>query len=223
MIDVGRKNPLSERGNKEESESRPCELGRHFLIVGHMLWAPMEKRVSFAYGRTLVTSRVVILVILLAALAVLLAFSRSVDPLLAGALGGVLAAYLVVFILSPLFTDHWVTRSRIVLRQGWYFRAVVAFSEILDIGVGEEMGRARVPLGIVRPFGQPALFVTAGRTNLVTLRLRKPRRFWQSFGLRASEVVFDVVDRAGFLAAVEERQSLFAPVQADRANAELRD
>ena len=179
----------------------------------------MDKRLSFAYGRTLMTTRIFVLVALLALFAVALAFSPSFSALSTAAFGGVLAAYFVLFAVSPLLTEHWVTRSRIILRQGWYFRAVILFSDIENVGVGDEMSRARVPLGIHRPFGQPALFVTGGRTNLVSIRLREPRRFWQSFGLLANEIVFDVVDRAGFLAAVEERRGLLAPVQADRANA----
>lgn len=183
----------------------------------------MEKRLSFAYGRTLITGRIFVLVSLLALLAVAIAFSPSFAPLSIAALGGVLAAYFVLFAISPLITEHWVTRSRIILRQGWYFRAVVRLLDIESVGIGDEASRARVPLGIHRPFGQPALFVTGGRTNLVSVRLRKPRRFWQSFGLLATEIVFDVVDRTAFLAAVEERRALLAPVQADRADAELRD
>jgi len=78
-------------------------------------------------------------------------------------------------------------------------------------------------LGIHRPLGQPALFVTGGRTGLVSVRLRRPRKFWQAFGLSATEIIFDVTDREGFLAAFNERRASFPPVQADRAHAELRD
>ena len=134
-----------------------------------------------------------------------------------------LAAYLVLFTVSPLLTEHWLTRSRLILRQGWYFRAVIPFSDIESISAADDAGRTHVPLGIHRPLGQPALFVTGGRTNLVSLRLRRPRRFWQAFGLVATEIIFDVEGRDGFLAAFEERRSSLAPVQTHGPDADLGD
>src|SRR5216117_608989 len=138
-------------------------------------------------------------------------------------LGVVLAAYFLLFTVSPLITQHWVTRSRLILRQGWYFRAVIPFSDIESITSADDAGRTRVPLGIHRPLGQPALFVTGGRTGLVSVRLRRARKFWQAFGLSATEIIFDVTNREGFLAALNECRASFPPVQADRAHAELRD
>src|SRR5205814_2305290 len=122
---------------------------------------------------------------------------------------------------SPLLTEHWMTRSRLILRQGWYFRAVIPFSDIESIVRSEEASRTRVPLGIHRPLGQPALFVTGGRTNLISVRLRRPRKFWQAFGLTATEIIFDVDDPEGFLRAFEERRTSLPPVQAHSAGAEL--
>src|SRR6058998_984756 len=161
----------------------------------------VEKRLTFAYGRTLVTSRIFVL----------------------ASLAALLAAYLVLFTLSPLLTQHWITRSRLILRQGWYFRAVLPFSVIEELQAADDAIAFRTPLGISRPFGQPVLFVTGGRTNLVRVRLQRPRRFWQAFGLSASEIVFDVTDREEFLAAFEERRRLLPPVQSDRARADLGD
>jgi len=116
-----------------------------------------------------------------------------------------------------------MTRSRIILRQGWYFRAVIPFSDIESIARSEEASRTRVPLGIHRTLGQPALFVTGGRTNLISVRLRRPRKFWQAFGLTATEIIFDVNDPEGFLRAFEERRTSLPPVKPHGARAELRD
>src|SRR6266480_2009860 len=151
------------------------------------------------------------------------AVSKPFPSLTIAILGVVLAAYFLLFTVSPLITQHWVTRSRLILRQGWYFRAVIPFSDIESIASADDAGRTRVPLGIHRPLGQPALFVTGGRAGLVSVRLRRPRKFWQAFGLSATEIIFDVIDREGFLAAFNERRASFPPVQTDRAHAELRD
>ena len=182
----------------------------------------MEKRLTFAYGRTLVTSRIIVFVSLATLAAILIVFTSSPISAILG-LTGLLAAYLVLFAISPLLTQHWITRSRVILRQGWYFRAMIPFSSIDILVAADDAGAFRTPLGISRPFGQPVLFVTGGRTNLMRVRLRSPRRFWQAFGLSASEIVFDVTDRDGFLAAFEERRRLLPPVQSNRARADLGD
>lgn len=185
---------------------------------------PVEKRLTFGYGRTLVVGRAALLAVVSAAVGVFFALFTSAPPLLPVLLlASVLGVYGLLFAASPLLTEHWITRSRLILRQGWYFRAVVRFSEIEAVSSASDVEHQRVPLGINRPFGQPVLFVTGGRTNLVTCRLREPRRFWQAFGLSAREIVFDVDDRTRFLAAFEKRQRLLPPVQPDRAHADLRD
>jgi hypothetical protein len=185
------------------------------------------KRLTFAYGRTFVIGRLGFLIGLVALVVLTIALTPSFPLLTAATLGAILVAYGVLFVLSPLLTEHWLTRSRLILRQGWYFRAVILLSDIESVSPADETSRIRVPLGIHRPIGQPSLFVTGGRTGIVSLRLRRPRRFWQSFGLYATEILFDVRDRERFLAGFEERQSQpprsFTPVEPERASADLRD
>src|SRR2546430_16787995 len=192
------------------------------LIRGQPSPGTVEKRLTFAYGRTLVTSRIFVLASLAVLAAILITLTSSPISAVLG-LAALLAAYLVLFTLSPLLTQHWITRSRVILRQGWYFRAVLPFSSIDLLVAADDAGAFRTPLGISRPFGQPVLFVTGGRTNLMRVRLRSPRRFWAAVGLSASEIVFDVTDRDGFLAAFEGRRRLLPPVQSNRARADLGD
>ncbi len=193
------------------------------LIRGKASPGTVEKRLTFRYGKALVVGRFVLFASLtgLASVFVVLFTSGQLEAVLG--LAALLVSYFVLFTLSPILTQHWITMSRLILRQGWYFRAVIPFSDIDDLRAAGDTGPLRTPLGLSRPLGQPVLFVTGGRTNLVTLRLLRPRRFWQFFGLSASEIVFDVTDRDRFLAAIEERRRLFSPVQADRAHANLGD
>ncbi len=174
----------------------------------------MEKRLAFAYGRTLVAFRAMYFLILFAMVGLLAGLSLPSLSLVA--FGAVVAVAALLFAVSPLLTEHWLTRSRLILRQGWYFRAILPLSEIQTIEPAEVGGPA---LGIHRPLGQRTLYVTGGRTGLLVARLAEPRRFWQSFGLAASEIVFDVTDRVGFLRAFEERRSLLPPVEAEGADA----
>jgi len=183
----------------------------------------MEKRLAYSYGRALALSRMTLFVLAFALVGVLLAFAPSVPLVPLALFLAFLAGAAVLFAISPLLTQHWLTRSRLILRQGWYFQVSLPLSEIVSLTRADETGPLRAPLGLHRPLGQPTLYLTGGRTGLVLARLGRPRRFWSSFGLEATELVFDVEDREGFLRAVEERRGLLAPVQADRADADLRD
>lgn len=182
----------------------------------------MEKRLTFPYGTSLAVSRLALFILGFAAVGLLAAVAPS-TPLAPLALFVVsLAVATLVFVVSPLLTSHWLTRSRLILRQGWYFRVTLPMSEIRSLVAADESTPLRAPLGIHRPLGQPTLYVTGGRTGLVIARLTEPRRFWSSFGLEATEIVFDVRDREGFLRAYEERRGLLAPVQTDGPDADLR-
>jgi hypothetical protein len=193
------------------------------ISPGRRVLGTVDKRLSLAYGRSLVIIRVATFAVIAIAIGIAVALSPSFSGLATAILGIVLALYFVLSAISPLLTEHWVTKSRIILRQGWYFRAIIPFSDIVSVTAADDVGRLRVPLGIHRPFGQPVLFVTGGRTNLVSIQLREPRKFWQAFGLTVKEIVFDVDDRPRFLAAFEERRQSLPPVEPDRPYAELRN
>jgi hypothetical protein len=179
---------------------------------------PRERRIAFAYGRTLVWARLLLVTESAAVTGLLLVLAGSVPAAYIAVLAGIHAVAFLVYGLSPLLTEHWLTRSRLVLRQGWYFRAVIPFSEIESLGPVER-GALRVPLGIHRRLGRPTLYVTGALSGLVEVRLRGPRRFLQAFGLPATAIVFDVADRTRFLEAFGERAGLLAPVEPERADA----
>ena len=183
----------------------------------------MEKRLDYAYGRALALSRITLFLVLFALVGAFLAFSPSIPVLPLALFLGFLALATILFGISPLLTRHWLTRSRLILRQGWYFQVSVPLSEVVSLAAADAAAPLRAPLGLHRPLGQPTLYITGGRTGLVLVRLSRPRRFWSSFGLEATELVFDVDDREGFLRAAAERRSLLAPVQANRSNTDLRD
>src|SRR5947208_8295714 len=149
-----------------QAVSKPCSSSDSHdrtLIKWDPCSRPVPKRLTFAYGRAQVISRTFFLVGLIALLVITVAITPSFPGLTIAILGVVLAAYALLFTVSPLITQHWVTRSRLILRQCWYFRAVIPFSDIESITSADDAGRTRLPLGIHRPRGQPALFVTGRR------------------------------------------------------------
>lgn len=179
----------------------------------------MESRLAFAYGRALVAMRIVWLAVIVVLSAVALTFFPPIAAEYLALLGGVFGAFFLFLCVSPLLTDHWLTRSRLILRQGWYFRTAIRFAEIASIRPVPDLIPGRVPLGVHRPLGRPTLFVTGGRTGLIEVRLARPRRFFQALGFLASEIVFDVADVQAFLDAFEERRRLFAPVETEGSDA----
>src|SRR3989441_924979 len=190
--------------NATRERREPCRARRgheHYAYPRSHESGAVEKRLTFAYGRTLVTSRIIVFVTLAILAAILIVFTSSPISAILG-LSALLAAYLVLFAISPLLTQHWITRSRVILRQGWYFRAMIPFSTIDVLVAADDAGAFRTPLGISRPFGQPVLFVTGGRTNLMRVRLRRPRRLRQAVGPAPSQTLFDGTDPGGLRAAV---------------------
>jgi len=183
----------------------------------------MDKRLAYSYGRALALSRLALFAFAFVLVGLLFAVAPFLPLASAALVLGVLAVATILFGISPLLTQHWLTRSRLILRQGWYFRIILPFSDIVSLTAADDMTPFRAPLGIHRPLGQATLFVTGGRSGLVVARLARPRRFWSSFGLEAVQIVFDVDDRDGILRAYEERRNLLPPVEPDRANPDFRD
>ncbi len=182
--------------------------------------APSPKRREFAYGHGFFLQRLLLFALFAAFLLAFLAFMvHGTPPEWLAGLAVLLTVYIVVWGVSPLLTDHWLTTTRLVLRQGWYFRTVLPLREI----EGVEPFEGRVPLGLRAPFGRRRLYATGSKVGLVSVRLRRPRRFWAVLGADADEIVFDVDSRDRFLEAFRERQTSLAPVQAERADAYLRD
>jgi hypothetical protein len=181
----------------------------------------VEKRLTFAYGHTLVFHRLALFALLFGFVSVFLALLSSFPALPTLLFLVFLLLVAVLFAVSPLLTEHWLTRSRLILRQGWYFRTILPLSDVTSaIRADETMG---APLGIHRPLGRSVLFVTGGRVGLVEVQLAAPRRFWSSFGLSADRIIFDVGSPDEFLRAFEERRQLLSPVQAHGSYADLRD
>lgn len=164
------------------------------------------------YGRSFFYLRAVLLAILFAAVLLFFGLQTVTPPFWLGVIAAVLVAYLAIFALSPLWTHHTLLRSRLVLRQGLYFRAVVPFSDVEAIGPWDGEPKYGLRIGIL---GR-TLFVVGSAQGLVSVRLREPRRFYQVLFLTAREIVFDVGDRDAFLAAVADLESAPPPLPAHK-------
>ncbi len=126
-----------------------------------------------------------------------------------------LFALLLVFGISPLFTSHRLTRSRLMLRQGLFFRSVVPLMDIESAKVYD----GEVRIGLALSLRSSILFVTSSKHNLVEIRLKRPKRFPQLLGFSANRIVLNVDKRDELLAALSERLTSLAPVKSDSPDA----
>lgn len=178
-----------------------------------------RKRIEFPHGRGAFQQRLVLLIALVAAI---LAFQGLLLPtplVWLAVMAAALAVYLLVVGISPLLTDHWLTSTRLILRQGWYFRAIVPLRSITSTVPFE----GKPKLGLSAPWGRRRLYVSGSKEGLVAVRLARPRRFWQVLGAEIDEIVFDVHQRERFLEAFAARKASLAPIEPERADADLRD
>ena len=173
----------------------------------------MEQTQSFAYSRTFFYLRALLLLALYFVVVLFLALQTVTPAPWIAMIAAILVVHLLVVGLSPLLTQHVLTRSRIILRQGLYFRTIIPFEEAESIGPWD--GTPKFGLRLSR--ARSILFVVGSAQNLVSVRLRTSRRFPFLLYLRAQTIVFDVGDRDAFLAAVEERRRALEPLPAYEA------
>ena len=174
-----------------------------------------EKLAVFRYPKTRFISRGVVIAMVML-FTVLMFRALSPELLLWFILLIVLlSAFFAVYGISPMFTTHWLTRSRLILRQGIYFKCVIPLREIEKV----EAYDAEMRIGLALSWRSSILFVTSSRYELVEVKLKRPRRFWQVLGFAASRIVFNVEKRGELLSLIEERMASLAPVKADRPDA----
>ena len=181
--------------------------------------AAPPRRLEFDYAHAVFLQRGLLLVGVWIVATVLLASLAQVDVVWVVVVSGLVGGYALVFGLSPLLTRHWLTRSRIILRQGWYFRQVLPLREVRSVAAYD--GEAKV--GLRGDLARRTLFVTGSKVGLVAAELDRPRRFWQVMFATSDRIVFDVTSRDRFLEAIAARRASFPPIEPDRADADFRD
>jgi 1,4-dihydroxy-2-naphthoate octaprenyltransferase len=77
---------------------------------------------------------------------------------------------------SMPFSYNELTREGILLRQGWYFRAFIPYSNIDAVTI-PAIPTGLWPPGVRRESDGKGLRVVLSRQNLITLELKKPQRF----------------------------------------------
>ena len=127
------------------------------------------------------------------AFVLMLMLVTSVDPVLGALVMLLLLSASFLLGVSPFLTDHELYGDRLVLRQGWYFKAVIPLDNIMDARLVDAGPRK---IGISFCMNGAVLGVTTRKRPLIEIRLRRPQRFAWAWGKRADRVFFDAVDDA---------------------------
>ena len=165
---------------------------------------------SFAYSKKSLSLDFLISAIAAVSFLALLSITAKLDVLSIAVGSTVVAIALVVLGASPLFTTHDIKGDRLVLRQGWYFKAEIPLRNIERIGIVE---RGPLRTGVFFRLFQSTLFVTSKRYDLITLELKEKQRFGWALGKKADKIIFDVLEPDRFLRTVEELRRSLSPVQ----------
>lgn len=150
---------------------------------------------------------------------VVLALQLSAPPVWVAGFAVLFGVFTVVWGVSPLLTNHWLTTTRVVLRQGWYFRGAFPMREIESVAKFD----GDAPLGLRAQIRRERLYVTGSKVGLLVLKLRRPQRFWAVLGAEVDEIVFDVDSPDAFLESFGGRRESLAPVEPERPDPYLRD
>lgn len=202
------------------SEALPTITGGKVSIRSGLLSKTMEHspaRMDFPYPKGFLYLRLVLILTLIFFLLMLSTYFSfvgfwSISLLI------VLLVYLVVVGLSPLFTNHWVTLTRLVLRQGLYFKVSIPYSEIESIQLTNEVAK----YGVRSSWARDKVYIATSQRGLVSIRLKNPIRFLLILGKSATELIVSVEEPDRFVNAITEKMELLPPVDSDRAYAKLR-
>ena len=114
----------------------------------------------------------------------------------------VISVLVLVLGLSPFLTDHFIEDDVLVLRQGWYFKAMIPLSDISEV---LEVEKGPLRTGVFFDIRGSSLYVTTQRTRLILLQLKQPRRFGYALGKKADKVHFDTLEHRKALALLQSR------------------
>ena len=158
-----------------------------------------------------------LLLIIVPMIVLTIMLSTPVDPVLGASVIILLLLVLLVLGVSPFLTSHELHDDRLVLRQGWYFKAVIPLNNILE---AEHLDNGPRKIGVSFRMAGPVVSVTTRKHDVIELRLRRQQTFVWALGKHADRVIFDAIDDRRLLKRLQDRS--LSPVETDGAGAQLR-
>lgn len=156
----------------------------------------------FPYSKQQFILNLVLLVMLIIVLPLVLLSIQGIDSLILAGMIGLVIVLILVFSVSPILTAHRLSDREIVLKQGVYFRAKIPLDSIRTVR-RIDSGPRRT--GTWFRIFEKALYVTTRRYDLIEIQLKAEQRFGWALWKSADRVVFDTLDNARLLNAMEAR------------------
>jgi hypothetical protein len=156
---------------------------------------------DFAYHRKWLARTALFLAAAFVWIMLLIVFLLPFDPIVTLVMGSAMTVFFLVVGVSPFLTKHSIRENEIVLRQGWHFSVRIPINNVKSISPLDGAPKDRSLL-ISQTRG--TLNITASKSGLISIRLRRPQRIASVFWRKADEIVFDVTDTEGFRSALEQ-------------------
>ena len=157
---------------------------------------------NFPYSKQQFVVNLLLLLILIIVLPLVLLSLQGMDSIIFAGLMALVIALILIFSISPILTAHQLSDDEIVLKQGVYFKARIPLDRIESVR-RIDSGPRRTGTWF-RIFDE-VLYVTTRRYDLIEIRLKSEQRFGWALWKRADRIVFDTLDNARLLNAMEAR------------------
>jgi hypothetical protein len=129
------------------------------------------------------------------------------------AVGMIIIAIDAIFFISPIFSYHIITPTRLILRHGIQFRTEISLKNILEIEKIEKSSGLPLVIGIGVKYSMidKRYSVMRSHNGLIKVRLEKEMILgWSIFPKSVKEFVFDTIDADDLIRRVLDSNSFEA-------------
>ena len=167
----------------------------------NVLEDPLVLVADFVYHRKWLARTALFLAAAFVWIMLLIVFLLPFDPIVTVVMGSAMTAFFLVVGVSPFLTKHSINAKEIVLRQGWHFSVRIPINNVKSISPLDGAPKDR---SLLIPQTRGILNITASKSGLISLGLRRPQRIAAVFWRKADQIIFDVTDTEGFRSAFEQ-------------------
>ncbi|MFO7618754.1 MAG: hypothetical protein R6W91_03765 [Thermoplasmata archaeon] len=109
---------------------------------------------------------------------------------------------IIVLTITPLFTAHEMNNVGIHLRNGLVFTISIRFEDVSGVEVA---GSRPWAFGFIPTASRGRVILANGNRNLVSIKLKRPRRFRSLLGRSFDEIIIDLVSPDDFVKMANEK------------------
>jgi hypothetical protein len=156
----------------------------------------------FRYGRQQFLINMVLLLALVIMVPLVLVSLGGVDIIILSGMMLLVIMLIAFFAISPMVTCHEIDDSSVILRQGWYFKAIIPLENIKGVRRIDQGPRRTGTWS--RTLGDE-LYVTTRRYDIIEVKLKETQRFPWAMWKSGNRVFFDTLDNSEIIRSLERR------------------